>query len=152
MAVFRQNKFGVIIPTDRLYDDGPPVTVHDGELASVLWHLSDDVFRAEDGLEIHPHGLTLQHGVYDLLHVLQLLLPQLKTDKREQERNIHKPSQSSYNSHTTFTYIIYNVEDTVVSTFKSPAAMTKRSPNMNQCCVFARVCGMMIPLCRSRWV
>lgn len=52
----------------RLADDVLPVAVHNGKLTSLLRHLGNDVLRAEDGFKVEPSGLTLQHGVYDVLH------------------------------------------------------------------------------------
>lgn len=61
----------------RFSNDVLPVAVHNGKLASLLRHLGNDVHRAEDGFKVEPSRLTPQHGVQDVLHTQQLVLPLL---------------------------------------------------------------------------
>ena len=42
-----------------LCHDVLPIRVHDPKLAAFLWHLSHDVLRAEDWLQVKPGGLAL---------------------------------------------------------------------------------------------
>jgi len=48
---------------DRLHHDGAPVAVHDRELATFFRHLSHDVLRTEDRLQVQPRRLALNRNI-----------------------------------------------------------------------------------------